>query len=86
MRIRSLIKDRAADPDFGPPEAASEAGISLRYLQKLFTQRGSTCTDFVYSVRLNHAARLLDRREDDGQRSFAFKGRRPSSLIERRPF
>jgi hypothetical protein len=44
-----------------------EAGISLRYLQKLFTQRGSTCTDFVYSVRLNHAARLLDRREDDGQ-------------------
>jgi AraC family transcriptional activator of tynA and feaB len=62
MRIRSLIKDRAADPDFGPPEAASEAGISLRYLQKLFTQRGSTCTDFIYSVRLNHSARLLDRR------------------------
>jgi AraC-like DNA-binding protein len=62
MRIHSLIKDRAADPDFGPPEAASEAGISLRYLQKLFTQRGSTCTDFIYSVRLNHSARLLDRR------------------------
>jgi AraC family transcriptional regulator, positive regulator of tynA and feaB len=61
-RIRHLIKDRAADPDFGPPEAASEAGISLRYLQKLFTQCGSTCTDFIYSLRLNHAARLLDRR------------------------
>jgi AraC family transcriptional activator of tynA and feaB len=62
MRICRLIKDRVADPDFGPPEAASEAGISLRYLQKLFTQRGLTCTDFVYSLRLNHAARLLDRR------------------------
>ena len=61
-RIRHLIKDRVADPDFGPPEAASEAGISLRYLQKLFTQCGSTCTDFIYSLRLNHAARLLDRR------------------------
>jgi AraC family transcriptional activator of tynA and feaB len=62
MRIRALIKDRIADPDFGPPEAASEAGISLRYLQKLFTQRGLTCTDFIYSLRLNDAARLLDRR------------------------
>jgi AraC family transcriptional activator of tynA and feaB len=62
MRIRGLIKDRVADPDFGPTEAASEAGISLRYLQKLFTQRGLTCTEFIYSLRLDHAARLLDRR------------------------
>jgi AraC family transcriptional regulator, positive regulator of tynA and feaB len=62
LRICALIKDHAADPDFGPPEAASEAGISLRYLQKLFTQRGLTCTDFIYSLRLNDAARLLDRR------------------------
>ena len=63
MRIRGLIKNRFADPDFGPPQAASEAGISLRYLQKLFTQRGLTCTEFIYSLRLNHAARLLDRRK-----------------------
>jgi AraC family transcriptional regulator, positive regulator of tynA and feaB len=62
MRIRVLIKAHVTDPDFGPPEAASEAGISLRYLQKLFTQRGLTCTDFIYSLRLNEAARLLDRR------------------------
>ena len=62
LRIRDLIKDRVADPDFGPPEAASEAGISLRYLQKLFTQRGFTCTDFINSLRLQLAARLLDRR------------------------
>jgi AraC family transcriptional regulator, positive regulator of tynA and feaB len=62
MRIHGLIKDRFADPDFGPAEAASAAGISLRYLQKLFTQRGSTCSEFIYSLRLKHAARLLDRR------------------------
>ena len=30
---------------------------------KLFTQRGFTCTEFVYSLRLNQAARLLDRRK-----------------------
>ena len=56
------IKDRFADPDFGPSEVAAEAGISLRYLQKLFTERGSTCSEFVYSLRLDHAARLLQRR------------------------
>jgi hypothetical protein len=33
-----------------------------RHLQKLFTQRGSTCTEFIYSFRLNHLARFLDRR------------------------
>jgi AraC family transcriptional regulator, positive regulator of tynA and feaB len=40
----------------------AESGISLRYLQKLFTARGSTCSEFIYSLRLDHAARLLQRR------------------------
>jgi len=62
-RAGNIIKDRFADPDFGPCEAAAEAGISLRYLQKLFTQRGSTCGEFIYSLRLDHAARLLHRRK-----------------------
>jgi AraC-like DNA-binding protein len=61
-RICDIIKDRFADPDFGPCEAAVEAGISLRYLQKLFTARNSTCSHFIYSVRLDHAVRLLERR------------------------
>jgi AraC-like DNA-binding protein len=34
-RIRNIIKDGFADPSFGPNEVAAEAGISLRYLQKL---------------------------------------------------
>ena len=62
MRVRGVIKDGFADPDFGPCEAAARAGISLRYLQKLFTQRGSSCNEFIYSFRLDHAARLLQRR------------------------
>jgi AraC family transcriptional regulator, positive regulator of tynA and feaB len=61
-RICNIIKDRFADPDFGPSDVATEAGISLRYLQKLFTVRNSSCTHFIYSVRLDHAARLLQRR------------------------
>ena len=34
----------------------------MRYLQKLFTQHGSTCSEFIYSLRLEHAAHLLHRR------------------------
>jgi AraC family transcriptional regulator, positive regulator of tynA and feaB len=62
MRVRKVIKERFADPKFGPPEAAAEVGISLRYLQRLFTQRGTTCTEFIHLFRLNQAARLLVRR------------------------
>jgi AraC-like DNA-binding protein len=60
--ICGVIKDGFFDPDFGPVEVAAEAGISLRYLQKLFMERGSTCSEFIYSLRLDHAARLLRRR------------------------
>src|SRR5215831_6856597 len=56
-RIRRNLKD------FGPAEAAARTGISLRYLQKPFTERGSTCSEFIYSARLDHAARLFGRRE-----------------------
>jgi AraC family transcriptional regulator, positive regulator of tynA and feaB len=50
------------EPEFGPCEEVAEARISLRYLQKFFTARGTTCTHFINSVRLDHAARLLHRR------------------------
>jgi AraC family transcriptional regulator, positive regulator of tynA and feaB len=61
-RIRGIIDDHFADPDFGPCELAAEAGISLRYVQKLCTARGTTCSEFIYSLRLDHAARLVHRR------------------------
>ena len=61
-RIRRVIKDRFADPDFGPRRLALETGISLRYVHKLFTQRSWTCGEFIYSLRSDHAARLLHRR------------------------
>ena len=61
-RVRVIIKDGFADPDFGPGEVANKMGISLRYLQKLFTERGSTCSELIYSFRLDHAAHLIHRR------------------------
>jgi AraC family transcriptional activator of tynA and feaB len=61
MRVRGVIKDGFADPDLDPLEVAARAGISLRYLQKLFTERGSMCSEFIYSFRLDYAAHLLQR-------------------------
>jgi AraC family transcriptional regulator, positive regulator of tynA and feaB len=73
-RICDIIKAHFADPNVGPSDVAAEAGISLRYLQKLFTLRGSTCSHFIYSVRLDHAARLI-------QRHAATKTEQPLSVI-----
>jgi AraC family transcriptional regulator, positive regulator of tynA and feaB len=61
MRVCGIIKDRFADPDISPREVAAETGISLRYLQKLFTTRGSTFSHYVSSLRLDHAAHLIER-------------------------
>src|SRR6201991_4414340 len=62
MRVCGIIKDRFANPDISPRDVAAEAGISLRYLQKLFTLRGSTFSGHVSSLRLDHAAHLIERR------------------------
>jgi AraC family transcriptional regulator, positive regulator of tynA and feaB len=61
-RVCGIIKDRFADPKISPSEVAAEMGISLRYLQSLFTDRGSTCSHYISSFRLDHAARLIERR------------------------
>ena len=61
-RVCDIIKNRFADPNISPTEVAAEMGISLRYLQKLFTIRGSTCRDYISSLRLDHAAHLIERR------------------------
>jgi AraC family transcriptional regulator, positive regulator of tynA and feaB len=61
-RVCDIIKNRFADPDISPSEVAAEMGISLRYLQSLFTNRGSTCSHYISSLRLDRAARLIERR------------------------
>jgi AraC family transcriptional activator of tynA and feaB len=61
-RVHRLMVDHFADPDFGPSEVAAKAGISLRYVQKLFADRGSSCREYIYSLRLDHAARSIRRR------------------------
>jgi AraC family transcriptional regulator, positive regulator of tynA and feaB len=62
QRVCAIIKNSFADPDTGPFEIAAEAGISLRYLQKMFAAQGMTCSQYIQSLRLEYAMRLLRRR------------------------
>jgi len=61
-RVCSIVRDGFVDPNLTPSAVAAAAGISLRYLQKFFTLRGTTCGQFIHNERLDHAARLLQRR------------------------
>jgi AraC family transcriptional activator of tynA and feaB len=61
-RVCGVAESHFSDPELSLHDVASEAGISLRYVQKLFTARGTTCSRFIQSLRLDHAARLLRRR------------------------
>lgn len=62
QRVCNIVKVHFPDSDVGPAEIAAEAGISLRYLQKLFTCRGTTCSQYIQSLRLGQALTLLERR------------------------
>jgi AraC-like DNA-binding protein len=61
-RLCAIIRERFSDPGFGPAELSTAAGLSLRYIQKIFTGRNTTCSRFIAAVRLDHAASLLERR------------------------
>ena len=61
-RICHLIEARFCDPELTPSAVASEARISVRYLQKLFSARGTTCGHFIRALRLDRASHLLRRR------------------------
>jgi AraC-like DNA-binding protein len=57
-----MIEARFTDPSLTPIVVAADARISVRYLQKLFSARGTTCGHFIHSLRLDYAPRLVRRR------------------------
>lgn len=50
--ICQTIEANLADPDLNPIKIAEEHGVSLRYLQKLFSQSGKTFSNYVRLRRL----------------------------------
>jgi len=59
-RAKQIIRKRLAEPDLTLADVAREAGISLRYLHKLFRAEGLTMYEFLKSERLRKARQLLE--------------------------
>ncbi|WP_426295265.1 hybrid sensor histidine kinase/response regulator transcription factor [Dyadobacter endophyticus] len=59
-RIRTMVAENLADPDFGVNELAAQAGVSVSVLyRKLRALTGMTVNEFVKAIRLNEAKKLL---------------------------
>ncbi len=59
LRLKSMIARRLHDPQLNAAECASAAGISQRYMQKLFARQGQTFGGHVLQERLLAAAAHL---------------------------
>lgn len=59
-RIRTFVIVNATDPDLDPPLVAHTHHISLRLLQAMFTDIGSSPARFIRDQRLMNARRLLN--------------------------
>jgi AraC family transcriptional activator of tynA and feaB len=54
LQIASYINQHLTETSLCPAEIASAAGISIRHLHRLFSQRGSTVNDWIRAQRLRH--------------------------------
>jgi AraC family transcriptional regulator, positive regulator of tynA and feaB len=59
VRACRLIALRFAEPGLAPGQIARTIGVSLRLLQRVFTERGETVMGRVWEERANQAAKLL---------------------------
>jgi AraC-like DNA-binding protein len=64
LRAKAFITERAADPQFSRDELAAFMGVSLRSLERLFAQFGTTLADDIWARRLAKAHVLLTTAHD----------------------
>ena len=58
-RITHCLRNRFDDPTLAPADVAAEIGISKRYLHQLLANSGTTFSQKVLEIRLDHACKLL---------------------------
>ncbi|GHF24173.1 helix-turn-helix domain-containing protein [Streptomyces morookaense] len=59
LRVRAYIDQHLADPDLSPEQIAKAHHVSLRYLQKLFSEERTTVTAWIRQRRLEGCRRDL---------------------------
>lgn len=58
-RIMRAIENRLGDPNLGTRSLAAELGLSERYIQKMFSERGETLSNVIRTRRITTAQRRL---------------------------
>ncbi|MDX8439770.1 helix-turn-helix domain-containing protein [Mesorhizobium australafricanum] len=59
QRVLRLVEERVRDPGLTSAVVAHQLGLSPRYLQKIFADRGETLTEVIRRRRISEAQRLL---------------------------
>ncbi|MEZ5714648.1 MAG: helix-turn-helix domain-containing protein [Paracoccaceae bacterium] len=58
-RVKEIIRSRCAAPGYGVADCAAEAGLSVRYVHRLFAREGERFGDALRRARLDLARHLL---------------------------
>ncbi|MBR1177036.1 helix-turn-helix domain-containing protein [Bradyrhizobium sp. KB893862 SZCCT0404] len=74
-RARDLISKHASNRSLDPDKLAARTGVSLRRLQTLFHEQGSSISEEIWDMRLEHARSLLseDRFRNQSLTEIAFE-------------
>jgi AraC family transcriptional regulator, positive regulator of tynA and feaB len=59
LLMQRFIHENVRDPELRPANVASELGISVRYVHKIFSSAGTSFGDYVTAIRLDAICREL---------------------------
>jgi AraC-like DNA-binding protein/mannose-6-phosphate isomerase-like protein (cupin superfamily) len=60
VRAQFFIRDHLRDPDLCIDQISAELGCSKRYLHMLFSERGTTVSDYIWRARLQNCRQELE--------------------------
>jgi AraC-like DNA-binding protein len=60
VRAQAYIREHLRDPDLSIDRISAALGCTKRYLHMLFSERGMTVSDYIWSARLQHCRQELE--------------------------
>jgi AraC family transcriptional regulator, positive regulator of tynA and feaB len=60
VRAQGFIKEHLRDPDLSIDQISAELGCTKRYLHMLFSEKGTTVSDYIWQARLQHCRQELE--------------------------
>ena len=67
QRALRVVDNHLGESDLGPLRVAEAIGVSERYLQRIFAERGETLSSIIRARRIAEAKRLLGNRQSSGR-------------------